>query len=235
MKYLLAILLSFYCFLATAGSTINLSINSCKTQTADTAYTIQIFKDDEFYKTIQLSFINHFNTTLTDIQKGVYFIKFDNIYNQSIIDTLIISKDTIYSKFLCSDDFLFDRPFRGYVDSLKNSESFTIEFESYGCYHWEIQKLKVFKRDNQYFATLYPVKKIREHRTEKEIAKTIKLTDKKLDLICDFQFDTYKNATGYPASTEITYYTFKYKKNQLKFIDSQEARDRFKNLVAGLY
>jgi len=114
-------------------------------------------------------------------------------------------------------------------------EFFSIEFESYGCYHWEVQKLKVFKKDNQYFSTLYLTKKIREHRTEKVSKKTIKLTDKQLDLISSFQFDTYKNATGYPGSTEITYYTFKYKKNQLKFVDSQEARDRFKSLVKTLY
>jgi hypothetical protein len=220
---------------ATASSTLNLSIYSCKTQTADTAYDVQVFKDGEFYKNIHLSYFSQFDTTLSDIQRGVYFFKFANIYNQLITDTLVISKDTVYWKSLCSDDYILNSPFRGHVDSLKNTDFFSIEFESYGCYHWEVQKLKVFKKDNQYFSTLYPTKKIREHRTEKVITKTIKLTDKQLDLISSFQFDTYKNATGYPGSTEITYYTFKYKKNQLKFVDSQEARDRFESLVKILY
>lgn len=235
MKSLLTILFSLYCFVSNAGSTLNLSIYSCKTQTDDTAYDVQVFKDGEFYKTIHLSFFSQFDTTLSDIQKGVYFFKFANIYNQPIVDTLIISKDTVYWKSLCSDDFIFDGTFRGHIDSLKNTESFVIEFESYGCRHWEFQKLKVFKKDNQYFSKLYPTKKIREHRTEKGTQKTIKLTDKYLDLISMFQIDTYKNATGYPSSTEITYYTFKYKKSQLRFIDSYEARDRFKNLVQTLY
>lgn len=235
MKSLLTIIFWFYCFVATAGSTLKLNIFPCKTHSSDTAYDIQIFRNGEFYKDIHLSNSSNFDTTLSNIEKGIYCFKFTNLYKQQITDTLLISKDTLYWKTFCPDDYVFDGPFRGYVDSLKNSEFFLIEFESYGCFHWEIQKLKVYKKGNQYFSTLYPVKKIREHKIQKVIAKTIKLTERQLAAITNFQFDTFKNATGPPWSTEITYYTFTYKIGQLKFGDSQEARKRFKNLVADLY
>jgi hypothetical protein len=159
MKSLLTILFLVYSFAASAGSTLNISMFSCKTEGSDTAYDIQIYKDGEFVKDIHLSFYSNFETTLSNIEKGIYCFKFTNIYKQQITDSLVISRDTLYWKFLCSDDYIFERPFRGYVDSLKNTESFFIEFQSYGCYHWEMQKIKVFKEDNQYFSTLYPEKK----------------------------------------------------------------------------
>ncbi len=235
MKPLLIILFSFYCFVATAGSTLSLNIFPCKTENSDTAYTIHIFRNGEFYKDIQLSYAGNFDTTLSNIEKGIYSFTFINLYEQQIADTLIISKDTLYRKSFCPDDYIFDRPFKGYVDSLENSEFFLIEFESYGCFHWERQKLKVLKKDNQYFSMLYPAKKVREHRTEKAYIKTVKLTDTQVRLISNFQYETYKNATGYPGSTEITYYEFKYRNGKLKFVDSQESRERFKNLIIALY
>lgn len=221
--------------MALAGSTLNLSIFPCKTQSSDTAYTIQIFRNGEFYKDIHLSYSSNFDTTLSNIEKGIYFFRFTNLYKQQIADTLIITKDTIYWKSFCPDDYIFAKPFKGYVDSLKNSEFFFIEFESYGCFHWETQKLKVFKKENQFFSTLYPTKKVRENRTLKTNIKTVKLTTSQVDSISNFQYDTYKNATGFPGSTEITYYSFKYKNGEIKFVDREESRERFKHLVKTLY
>ena len=235
MKFLLTILLSFYFFVATAGSTLNLDIFPCKTQNSDTAYTIQIFRNGEFYKNIILTYSSNFDTTLSNIEKGIYSFKFTNLYKQQINDTLTISKDTLYWKSFCPDDYKFDKPFNGYVDSLKNSEFFFIEFESYGCFHWETQKLKVFKKDNHFFSTLYPTKKVRENRNLKTNTKTVKLTASQVDSISNFQYDTYKNATGFPGSTEITYYSFKYKNEELKFVDCEKSRERFKHLVMTLY
>ena len=235
MKSLLTILFSFYCFVATAGSTLKLNIFPCKTQNSDTAYSVQIFRNGEFYKNIILTYTNNFDTTLSNIEKGIYSFRFTNLYKQQIFDTLNISKDTIYWKSFCPDDYIFDKPFKGYVDSLKNSEFFIIEFESYGCFHWEKQKLKVFKKDNHIFSTLYPAKKIRENRNVKTNIKTVKLTASQVDSISNFQYDTYKNATGFPGSTEITYYSFKYKSDELKFVDCEESRERFKHLVLTLY
>jgi hypothetical protein len=235
MKSLLTIIFSFYCFVTTAGSTLNLNIFPCKTQDSDTAYTIQILRNGEFYKNIILSYSSNFDTSLSNIEKGIYIFKFKNLYKQQVADTLIISKDTLYRKSFCPDEYIFDKTFKGYIDSLKNSEFFLIEFESYGCFHWEKQKLKVFKHDNQFFSTLYPANKVRENRSEKAKIKTAKLSNTQIDLISNFQYDTYKNATGYPGSTEITYYEFKYKNDQLKFVDSQESRVRFKELISALF
>ena len=221
--------------MATASSTLNLNIFPCKTQNSDTAYTIQIFRNGEFYKNIILSYSSNFDATLSNIEKGIYYFKFTNLYKQQIADTLIISKDTLYWKSFCPDNYIFDKPFKGYVDSLKKSEFFFIEFESYGCFNWETQKLKVFKKDNQFFSTLYPTKKVRENRKVKTNIKTVKLTASQVDSISNFQYETYKNATGFPGSTEITYYSFKYKNEKLKFVDCEESRERFKNLVKTLY
>lgn len=233
MKILLTILLTVWLLLC-KGSTINISIFPCQTENADTFYTIAIFKDGQFLKTIGLSRRSNFDTTLVSIESGFYLFQFNNLYRQKTSDTLRVTKDTVYWKTICPDRYNFDLPFKSFIDSLKNFDTFTIQFESYGCYHWEKQTLKVYKSDNLYYAILSPVEKIRDDKILGRRRK-IRLTEKQVRLISDFQEDTYKNATGYPGNTEITYYTFVFSGYEIKFVDSQEAGERFKTLINSLY
>jgi hypothetical protein len=160
-----------------------------------------------------------------------------NILLIPLLFSAFIAKSDSASKLDMSHDktFQLDSVYDTYIDSLKDSESFYISFESQACKHWTLQTLKIVKKGNEYFSSLYPRKLIREHKREKGRIRTIKLTERQIQRIRNFQLETYKYDSGYLGGTTTTYSTFKYKRNLLKFTDSQEARERFRILLERLY
>ena len=236
MKTLITIAFLAIAYFAAAGSTLQLTISACKTDSLDSYYIIKMYKDGIFIQNVLLSERNKYDTTLTNLNKGIYSFEFTNIFKKVLLDSIQISKDTLYWKPLCSDDFMSSKDsFNGYIDSLNNTEPFYIDFESVGCYHNEIQTLRVYKKENEYFSTLYPLKNRMESKFVKPKVKTVKLTESKIENLKAFQFDVYQNTVGYPFSTEITYYTFRFKKAQIRFTDSKENRGRFSKLLESLY
>ncbi len=234
--YLTLFLFLFFAKCTEGKASLTLMLSSCKTDSIKSFYSVNIYKDGTYFKTIELNANNNYDTTIIDLSFGVYNFVFTNIFSQQVIDTIKIFKDSSYSKYFCSDNFLnIDRTFRGYIDSLSDKEFFSIEFESSGCYHSDLKKIKILKVGNDYFATIYPTKDLMNGKTERRKKRTVILNKEKFEALTAFEVETFNNATGVSGSTETTYYTFVYKKVKLRFIDNSESRSRFLTLEQILF
>ena len=234
MKHIV-ILLAFLPVHLLGQASLRVNVLYCKSEEKDTIHLIKIFKSDSLYQTLSLK-SNQLDTTLKNLNLGLYRFKYTSIFNEFLSDSILLTKDSLYWKPLCLDDFKnTNNSFRGYIDSLKNNEFFSIEYEAYGCFHWESQKIKIFKRNGQTFSTLYTTKHYREKIIEQAKPITIQLTPDKVIAFLNFQGDIYKNATGFPFSTEMTFYTVVFHDRVLKFTDAEEGRERFHILKKKVY
>ena len=179
------------------AATLNIDIFNCKTDPSS-YYEIKVYKDNSYLTTLHLDYLKKLDTTLLNLDLGTYYFEFETIFKTTVSDTLELKKDTLYNKSICVDDIKYLPPtFKTYLDSLKDDQFFYINFETYGCFHWELTKLKVSKSKSSYYATLYPTKKVREHYTVSGKPKTRKLNDsisKQIKEFEEFMDDDFSSA-----------------------------------------
>jgi hypothetical protein len=239
MKLLVTINFLFLAQIISAQSTLNINLWNCKTDAIDSIYSLNVFKDNNYFKTISLNEKSKFDTTLQDVDKGIYTIEYKSYFGETLFDTVKIIKDTAYWAFICIDEIKdYENQFKKITDSITINKQIVIEFESYGCFHWELQKLKVFKKGSHYFATLYPEIKRREKRVTKGIPQTKQLSELQIRLLCEFQLQSYIHASGFAGGTEFVSCNFKYKNSSVKVIngaDTQAVRKLVKNLLKNIY
>jgi len=234
MKPLYFIFLLLICQNANARTKLELGLITCHTDSMDVAYRVKLYKGDSLYKDFYLHAYYNYQWTLKNMDTGRYVCRFTNIYGQNAADTFIVAEKDMNYHSICIDKYVSAGTFGGWMDSIKKGGAFTITYEKYGCFHWDEQRLKIENRKGNYVATLYPIYYVRKEKTGPGRPKTMQLTPEKLALINTFQQDTYEQSEP-SGSTEMTFYTFAYKTAKLKFNDSQEARERFNNLVKALF
>lgn len=224
-----------------AQSTLKITLWNCKTDVADSSFLLNIYKDNSFFKAIDVTPKDggYDDTSLYNLDKGAYTIESKSYFGDTFIDTVKVIKDSSYQVFICTDEIRdYTKAYKDIVDSLKKNNGITIEVASYGCFHHEFQKLRVFRKGNDYSAMLYPEIQQTERKIVKGSIKTKKLSETQLKLLYEFQLMSYMHASSFPISTEMTTCTFKYKTGLVKIFfgeDTKTIRNLFKKLIREIY
>lgn len=239
MRYFITITFLFIYSIVLSQSTLDITVWNCKTEKLDSVYYLKIYKDNNLFKDLRLCEDNKYDTIIANLEKGVYIIEYKSFFNEILFDTTEIKKDTSYATYLCIDEIKdYSIIYKGIIDSISNNKEIIIELESYGCFHWEMQQLKIFKKDNQYFATLYPEIKAGKKARKKGKKKTVQLSKEQLEDLAELQLLSYLHASGFAGGTDIVAYIYKYKNNTIKVInggDARKARERFYNFIKNIY
>jgi hypothetical protein len=240
IKSFLTIIIMLLAQVISAQATLKITLSNCKTDMADSSYSLNIYKDSSFFKSIQVIYRDGaYDTALYNLDIGTYTIENKSYFGDTLIDTVKIIKDTSYWTFICTDEIRdYSKAYTKLIDSLTRNKQLLIEFQSYGCFHWESQKLKIFKKADSYFATLYPEIKKRENKAAKGNIQTRQLSASHLKLLYEFQLMAYVHASGYSGGTEIVFCTFKYKSDVVKLVlgnDISTVKKLFRNFVKQVY
>lgn len=160
---------------------------------------------------------------LRNIDTGNYRIEYTTIFNRTISQTIRVAEDSAYWEFIYLDEYKDSlETFKSFLGTLKENESMTFTFESYGCFHWEEQDIKISMHNGSYIATLYPETLIRNSHTRgKKITKKLSESD-----IAAFKYyEGYIIARAAPTlSTESTTYKININGVEWRIYDGEENR-----------
>lgn len=172
---------------------------------------------------------------LRNIDTGAYRIEYTTILNRTVSETISVVKDSTYWKYIRLDHYEDSlETFKSFLGTLKENESMTFAFESYGCYHWEEQNIKISRVNGKYIATLYPEKLVRNNRSRgKKITKT--LSERDIEAFRYYEGYILARSNGGGGSTEYTNYTINI--NGVKWIieDGDENRKQYFTLRKNIF
>jgi hypothetical protein len=220
--------------LAFAKPGLNIRMQFCGvTSSADTSFRIKLYKDNILLHTVNLSYNG--DTTLRGLDTGVYRLEYATLLQRRVSQTVRVLEDKIYEELLLAYQYEpAKETFKGFIDGLGENESLVFSFESYGCYHWETQDIKLSRVNGKYVATLYPEKRIREKKDRgRKMTKT--LTSEELGAFQYFEEVILTNNTGDGGSSELTSCRIELKGNAWVFGQIEESRVAFNKLKDMLF
>jgi len=237
MQTLQTIILLFLATLsvrANPSMEIEVKVNKCKLSIKG-SYKVKIYKDDIFYKEVLFTKENLHKVKLVGLETGHYKFEYINTFDRTQFDTISINEDKNYSKNIYIDDYGNpDTNYRGYIDSLKENETYRLTFFSSGCFHNISREIEFVKTKNQITATLYPEEGSTYEKSDS--IKKITLNQKQIERLRFFEQEIFINCRGqYCGCTTVDVYELSYKYRKKTFGDGSCNWRGFDKLIKELF
>jgi hypothetical protein len=172
------------------------------------------------------------------VPTGIYKIRYNNYYDEFLEKTVSINQAPFQDVKICPD--LLSNYSRNTLPKLQNNQTITISYRSKGCYHSEMSKLVLIKKNDGIYSSYYRIsRRFWERRDERYIidadslVATSKLSD--LDLAAFKRFENELAAiNGWLCTVDDTY-VVKSKYLKVKKTESTCKWSGFPNLIRVLY
>jgi len=151
MKFILTILL--IPSLAFSKSSLFVNVENCTTHGfGGLAKNLKIFRDGVYISELTDSLKNKTFAIFRNIDPGIYQFKYLNQYDFEVQESITVKDNQSYTIDICVNKLGdFDKTFKGLIDSISPSTPFIIVIKSGGCFATAETKLKIVKREDEYF------------------------------------------------------------------------------------
>jgi hypothetical protein len=179
---------------------------------------VKLFKNDTFVKSDTIKFSRE--AKFENLPYGKYTVKFKTIYNRKdSIEFEIESKNQEITLCIDTIDYRLTKSDL-LIDKLKPNESLKIDFETFGCFHFEKSRLEITRKDDQYLAKLDKNESV--------------LSNAQLELIREFEIELQEIQTGWCTTSDTYNLTIKGYSESMKLIDKSCSWRGFNNLLEKL-
>ncbi|MBO9203356.1 MULTISPECIES: hypothetical protein [Niastella] len=232
MKLILQILLSFYSLVSFGQTqettTIKLSTGDCRRseayswRVADTIKFYKLPEDTLVYKIIPRQYRQR-PIKIENAYPGNYKLTYKNLYDQEVIEQIILTNQSTNSIVICPDKLLAYP--QNTLAKLQDKDLISINFHTQGCFHSGFQKLIIIKESDKFVARLYSLsweyvkkrgKTVMKYGDSTLLKATIMTSQNIQDLI---RFENELNYAKDDGCTTTDWYDFKSKYLNIKKTD----------------
>lgn len=200
---IIAFLTSSFTSIFPRKARIEVTTKICRYDSQEYLNELKVLKDGKIIRHIEPNFYKP--TWIEDLDTGNYVLEFSSIFGKTISYNYRIPKAKRYDIELCLDYIDYSKEsFKPIISRLKNDETYSIKYQSKGCFHSQNDCFTISKLEDKYY--------LKRDTTTKE------LSQKDIEAIMHFEMELNCMHGNYGCTTQ-DYYLVEYGDTALEIKD----------------